>query len=369
MRVLDVACGPGHLSAAAARRGAHPVGIDLSDGMLAQARRANPGLEFRSGDAEQLPFADGAFRCRLRRLRLQPPTQPGARRGRGGPGGEIGGTVAISVWDHPERTRLIGLLGDAIEAAGADRDAGRPPGPDSFRFATDSELARLLSGAGLDDVRVGDDHPVGARRRTPKSCGRACSGDPCARRAPCWPSRRSSRLACAWRSMSWRRPSSSPAAVWRCPRWSSSARDGGRETPAPSCGPRSSRGPSSPSRPRISRALASTRACRGARHGRAARRDRAADLGVVVGAGHARGVHSRRVRRRCGGVARAGGRRRHAGAPAPLHLRRDGDGISGHWIYAAPPRTPPARRPRPPMSRPRAPRSSRAWARFEHCGR
>jgi len=39
MRVLDVATGPGHVAAAAAARGAEPVGVDIAEGMLAVARR------------------------------------------------------------------------------------------------------------------------------------------------------------------------------------------------------------------------------------------------------------------------------------------------------------------------------------------
>ena len=65
MRVLDVATGPGHVAAAAAARGAEPVGVDIAEGMLAVARRDHPQLDFRPGDAEALPFAD----CLVRRGR------------------------------------------------------------------------------------------------------------------------------------------------------------------------------------------------------------------------------------------------------------------------------------------------------------
>jgi SAM-dependent methyltransferase len=61
MRVLDVATGPGHVAAAAAARGAEPVGVDIAEGMLAVARRDHPQLDFRHGDAEALPFADSSF--------------------------------------------------------------------------------------------------------------------------------------------------------------------------------------------------------------------------------------------------------------------------------------------------------------------
>src|SRR5437867_6668574 len=48
-RVLDVACGPGHVAAAAAARGARVLAVDLSPEMVALARRTHPGLDARQG--------------------------------------------------------------------------------------------------------------------------------------------------------------------------------------------------------------------------------------------------------------------------------------------------------------------------------
>src|SRR5262249_17846106 len=65
-RVLDVACGPGFLTMAFAARCRSAVGFDATEPFLAIARaeaehRALRNIEFRSGNAEQLPFEDGAF--------------------------------------------------------------------------------------------------------------------------------------------------------------------------------------------------------------------------------------------------------------------------------------------------------------------
>ena len=60
-RVLDVGTGPGLVAAAAAERGAHVVGIDFSETMLAQARQLQPNIEFRKAAAESLPFDDAKF--------------------------------------------------------------------------------------------------------------------------------------------------------------------------------------------------------------------------------------------------------------------------------------------------------------------
>jgi SAM-dependent methyltransferase len=59
--VVDLGCGPGHVTQWLAGRCARAVGIDLSPGMVAQARRAYPEVEFREGDLLRLPAADGEF--------------------------------------------------------------------------------------------------------------------------------------------------------------------------------------------------------------------------------------------------------------------------------------------------------------------
>jgi SAM-dependent methyltransferase len=65
-RVLDVACGNGNAALAAARRFAQVTGVDYVPALLARAgaRAAADGLplDLREGDAEALPFPDGAFR-------------------------------------------------------------------------------------------------------------------------------------------------------------------------------------------------------------------------------------------------------------------------------------------------------------------
>src|SRR4051812_45378204 len=60
-RLLDVACGTGRCAAAAAARGAVPLGLDAADGMVAVARARYPEIEFQQGDAERLAFANSPF--------------------------------------------------------------------------------------------------------------------------------------------------------------------------------------------------------------------------------------------------------------------------------------------------------------------
>ncbi|MEN3342448.1 MAG: hypothetical protein V7644_1852 [Actinomycetota bacterium] len=67
-RVLDLGTGTGVAAGAVARRfpGAEVIGLDLSPGMVAEARRQLPSalaarVRFEVGDAARLPFEDAAF--------------------------------------------------------------------------------------------------------------------------------------------------------------------------------------------------------------------------------------------------------------------------------------------------------------------
>jgi ubiquinone/menaquinone biosynthesis C-methylase UbiE len=64
-RVLDVACGNGNLSIPAAKAGATVIGIDIAPNLLDEARARAAGAQvnvtFEEGDAEELPYGDGAF--------------------------------------------------------------------------------------------------------------------------------------------------------------------------------------------------------------------------------------------------------------------------------------------------------------------
>ena len=51
----------GGAAGAAAKRGAVPLGVDFSKSMVAHAQLLHPGLDFREGDAEELPVGNGLF--------------------------------------------------------------------------------------------------------------------------------------------------------------------------------------------------------------------------------------------------------------------------------------------------------------------
>jgi SAM-dependent methyltransferase len=63
--VVELGCGTAYVSAWLARRGARPVGIDLTEAQLDTARamqvRFGPRFPLVHGDAEVLPFGDASF--------------------------------------------------------------------------------------------------------------------------------------------------------------------------------------------------------------------------------------------------------------------------------------------------------------------
>ena len=66
-RALDICCGTGDIALRLAREGAEVTGLDFSEPMLNVARRRMPpsgsagSVQFRQGDAMQLPFKDQEF--------------------------------------------------------------------------------------------------------------------------------------------------------------------------------------------------------------------------------------------------------------------------------------------------------------------
>ena len=153
-RVLDVASGPGAVTAAAAARGAAVIGVDLSSQMVTVARTRHPGLEFREADAERLPFAEGAFDavvCNFGLGHFARPERVAAEFLRVlAPGGR----AAVSWWDAPSRARVNGLFFDALAEVAAPPPAVVPEGPHPFRFADDAELRALLTIAGFGEPTV-----------------------------------------------------------------------------------------------------------------------------------------------------------------------------------------------------------------------
>ncbi len=58
---LDVGCGPGLTDRFLVPQVGSLEGVDVAEGMISRARRANPGVRYEWYDGTRLPYADGSF--------------------------------------------------------------------------------------------------------------------------------------------------------------------------------------------------------------------------------------------------------------------------------------------------------------------
>jgi ubiquinone/menaquinone biosynthesis C-methylase UbiE len=154
-RVLDVACGTGIVARLAAEavgaRGA-VAGVDLNEGMVAIAREQAPAVDWRQGDVEALPAADGAFDLVACQQGLQFFGRRAVALAEMRRALAPGGRLALSVMRPIAHNAGWGALADALgRHAGPEAGAMmRAPFPDW----DGAELRELVTSAGFEDVRV-----------------------------------------------------------------------------------------------------------------------------------------------------------------------------------------------------------------------
>lgn len=152
MRMLDVCCGPGMLSAGALKRRAIPVGLDFPD-VVALARRLVPDAEFQAGDAQALPFPDNSFDvvvCGYGVIHVPDPEQAIREMLRVV---RPGGRVAISVWDSRPANIAMSLVYGAVRSHG-NLNVPLPHGADFFQFSTPEKMTAALTELGFTKVEA-----------------------------------------------------------------------------------------------------------------------------------------------------------------------------------------------------------------------
>ena len=151
-RVLDLACGTGVVSAAAAGRRAQPVGLDFAAAMLDMARAAHPGIRCVEADAEALPFAGASFDAAVSNFGVHHFPDPvraltEARRVL-----RPSGRIAFTSWAAPAENIAWRLLFDAIGAHGDPHAATTPLSGGGLR--TPADLLRVLDAAGFAEAEA-----------------------------------------------------------------------------------------------------------------------------------------------------------------------------------------------------------------------
>jgi SAM-dependent methyltransferase len=147
VRFLDVCCGTGIVTGAAAERGAVATGVDFSPAMLAEARRNYPTLHFDEGDAEALPYADAAFDAVVSNFGMHHVPRPEAALGEALRVLRPGGLFAFTAWAAPADNIAWRLLFDAIAAHGDPRAAKTPPSGGGL--GSIDAMLRVLIGTGF----------------------------------------------------------------------------------------------------------------------------------------------------------------------------------------------------------------------------
>jgi SAM-dependent methyltransferase len=151
LRWLDAGCGNGAFTEELIARcdPASVTAIDPSDEQLAYAR-SRPGAktaEFRTGDAQNLPFDDGGFDVGVMALVISFLPEPDKAAAELTRVVRPGGWVATYMWDFPGGGSPVYPLNQAIRSLGGD--AALPPNPMVSRREA---MQELWERAGLESV-------------------------------------------------------------------------------------------------------------------------------------------------------------------------------------------------------------------------
>ncbi len=167
-RVLDVGCGTGALTRAAARQASagEALGVDIGQPMIERARAETAGFRpgnatFEQADAQVRAFAPDSIDVAVSRFGVMFFDDPGAafaniRRGTVG-----GGRLAFVCWQSLLVNDWMMIPGSAIAEHVGFPDLGGPDAPGPFSLAEPDRVRSVLASGGFTDVAIGEvAHPM-----------------------------------------------------------------------------------------------------------------------------------------------------------------------------------------------------------------
>jgi ubiquinone/menaquinone biosynthesis C-methylase UbiE len=155
VHLLDVATGPGYVAAEAARRGASVIGVDFAPGMIVEAKRRFPLVDFRVDDALALSFHTESFEAVTANFGLLHYADPDRALQEMYRVLRSGGRAAATVWAAPRIAAGFGIMLDAIDMRG-QLNVELPAGPAFFRYSDHGAFHEALVEAGFVEIQVSD---------------------------------------------------------------------------------------------------------------------------------------------------------------------------------------------------------------------
>jgi SAM-dependent methyltransferase len=154
-QVLDVGCGTGVLARAAAARVAAPnqvIGLDVNEGMLTVARRIEPQIDWRHGDAANLPFADDTYDVVMSQFSLMYFSDRIAALKEMVRVLKPGGRLVVAVWGPYERATSYVILTEIAERRCGRAAADVLMAP--FVLGDQKKVVDLFKAAGVNNIAV-----------------------------------------------------------------------------------------------------------------------------------------------------------------------------------------------------------------------
>jgi SAM-dependent methyltransferase len=158
-RVLDVGCGTGTTTLAAAARARETLGVDISEPMIARAReqareQGLPNVRFEVADAQTAPFESASHDVVISRFGVMFFDDPIAAFANVRTAMRRGARIVFVCWQNLADNEWVLVPVTAAAAHVPLPDGGEPGAPGAFAFGDAERVQALLTRAGFGDVGI-----------------------------------------------------------------------------------------------------------------------------------------------------------------------------------------------------------------------